>query len=122
MYDNKEHCTDCACLVDNKGCWHCDEAEKDIEHIAVCPEGTFDHTKEEKDYIVPVTWEMCGFIKVKAKSPYEAFMKVKNDEEDYPLPKEKNYVDASFAPSFDTEEMIEEYTKMYKNGELKGEI
>ena len=68
---------------------------------------------EEKEYIVPVTWEMCGFIKVKANSPYEAFMKVKNDEENYPLPEEKTYVDASFTPSFDTEEMIEEYTKMY---------
>lgn len=75
-----------------------------------------------KDYIVPVTWEMCGFIKVKAESAHEAFTKVKNDEEDYPLPQIKNYVDASFAPSFDTEEMIEEYTKMYENGELEGEI
>ena len=75
-----------------------------------------------KEWIVPVTWEMCGFIKVKATSAYEAFMKVKEDDEDYPLPKIKSYVDASFAPSFDTEEMIEEYTKMYENGELKGDI
>lgn len=77
---------------------------------------------QEKEFIVPVTWEMCGLIKVKANSPYKAFMKVKNDEEYYSLPKVQNYVDASFAPSFDTEEMIEEYTKMYENGELKGEI
>lgn len=77
---------------------------------------------QEKDYIVPVTWQMCGLIKVKAKSAEEAFMKVKEDEEDFPLPKEKEYVDASFEPSYDTPEMIEEYTKMYENGELKGEI
>lgn len=72
----------------------------------------------EQEYIVPVTWEMCGFIKVKANSPYEAYMKVKNDEEYYPLPNRKEYVDASFAPSFDTEEMVEEYTKMYQEGKL----
>ena len=77
---------------------------------------------QEKDYIVPVTWQMCGFIKVKATSAEEAFTKVKEDSEDYPLPKVQNYVDASFEPSFDTDEMIEEYTKMYENGELKGEI
>lgn len=73
---------------------------------------------EQKEWIVPVTWEMCGFIKVKAKDTYEAFNKVKNDEEDYPLPEEKEYVDGSFQPSFDTDEMIETYTKMYKKGEL----
>lgn len=74
---------------------------------------------QEKEWIVPVTWEMCGFVKVKAESAYDAFIKVKKDEEDYPLPFEDHYVDASFGPSFDTEEMIEDYTKMYEEGELK---
>lgn len=73
----------------------------------------------QKEWVVPVTWEMCGFIKVKAKSAYDAFAKVKNDEEDYPLPENKTYVDASFSPSFDSEEMVEEYTKMYKEGKIK---
>ena len=73
---------------------------------------------EQKEWIVPVTWEMCGLIKVKAKSASDAFNKVKNDEEDYELPLEKNYVDGSFTTSYDTEEMIENYTKMYKEGKI----
>ena len=73
---------------------------------------------EQKEWIVPVTWEMCGLIKVKAKSASDAFNKVKNDEEDYELPLEKNYVDGSFTTSYDTEEMIEDYTKMYKEGKI----
>lgn len=117
MNDNKEYCANCTRLVECDGKSYCNELGKDIENIDVCPEGTFD-CENEKYYIVPVTWEMCGFVKVKAKSAEHAFDKVKDDEEGYPLPEEKNYIEGSFSPSFDTPEMIEEYTKMYEKGEL----
>ena len=117
MYNNKENCADCICLIECNG-YYCNEAEKNIEYIDVCPEGIFSHNNE-KYYIVPVSWEMCGLIKVKAKSAEEAFMKVKNDEEDYPLPEEGNYVDASFSPTYNDVETIEDYTKMYEKGKLR---
>lgn len=116
---NAIYCRDCAYLTDDEDVRYCDEANKHIELVEKCPEGMFDNSIEEKEFIVPVTWEMCGFIKVKAQTSYNAFIKVKNDVEDYPLPEKGSYIDGSFGPSFDTEEMIEEYTKMYEKGELK---
>lgn len=73
---------------------------------------------DDDEYLVPVTWEMCGFVVVRADTPEEAYDKVLNDTEDFALPCDKTYVDASFAPSFGTPEMVEEYTKMYNNGKL----
>ena len=73
----------------------------------------------EKEYIVPVAWEMVGFLKVKASSAEEAFDKVFYDKEDYPLPDDGYYVDGSFSPSCDNHEMVEDYTRMYDRGELK---
>ena len=35
----KETCTDCICLVEgNAGEWVCDEAQKPIEKVEICPE------------------------------------------------------------------------------------
>ena len=39
-----------------------------------------------QEWIVPVTWEACGFIKVRAESAEEACRKVHEDTDDYPLP------------------------------------
>ena len=115
---NSFHCQDCACLVEVNGCYFCDEINKHIEEIEKCPEGIFDHNND-KEFIVPVTWEVCSLIKVKANSAYEAFMKVQEDTDDFPLPEKSSYIDGSFGPSFDTEEMIETYTEMYEKGELR---
>lgn len=69
-------------------------------------------------YLVPVTWEMCGFVAVKADSPEQAYEKVSKDEGDYALPADKTYVEASFAPSFEDSEMVQVYTDSYNKGEL----
>lgn len=39
-----------------------------------------------QEWIVPVTWEMCDFIKVCAESAEEACRKVHEDVDDCPLP------------------------------------
>lgn len=72
----------------------------------------------EDEYLVPVTWEMSGYVIAKGKSPEEAYDNVKNNPDDYNLPIDQTYVDASFAPTFENAEMVQVYTNLYKKGEL----
>ena len=72
-----------------------------------------------QEWIVPVTWEACGFIKVKAESAENACRKVHDNPDKYPLPHESEYVDASYDISGDIEEstaLTEIYTKDYNSG------
>ena len=76
----------------------------------------------EKEFIVPVTWESYGVIKVKASSAIEACTKVHENPDDYPLPLQAEYVDSSFDISEDIEEaaaMSEIFTAEYESGQLK---
>ena len=72
-----------------------------------------------QEWIVPVTWEVCGFIKVRAESAEEACKKVHEDVDDYPLPYQSEYVDESFDISGSIEEATEMskiYTSDYNSG------
>lgn len=72
-----------------------------------------------QEWIVPVTWEACGFISVKAESAEEACQKVHDNPDNYPLPYQSEYVDASFDISGDVEEcasLTEMFTKDYNSG------
>ena len=72
-----------------------------------------------QEWIVPVVWEVCGFIKVRAESAEEACRKVHEDVDDYSLPCQSEYVDASFDIPGDIEEttaMSEMYTSDYNAG------
>lgn len=78
--------------------------------------------EKEKEWIVPVVYESCGFIKVMANTAEEACKKVKDNPEDYPLPYSAEYVDGSFDISGSIEEttfLTETYTEMYEKGELR---
>jgi hypothetical protein len=73
----------------------------------------------EKDWIVPVTWEACGFIKVKAESAEQACSMVHENPDEYPLPYQSEYIDGSFDISGDVHEagaMSEIFTKDYESG------
>lgn len=70
------------------------------------------------EYLVPVTWECCGFVVAKGNSPEEAFEDVKNNPDNYSLPCERTYVDASFAPTFEDAEMVQVYTDSYNKGQM----
>lgn len=73
-----------------------------------------------QEWIVPVTWEVFGFIKVRAESAEEACIKVHENADDYPLPRQSEYIDASFDISGSIEEaaeMSEIYTSNYNAGE-----
>lgn len=116
MYDNKSHCINCSCLVEGL----CTELDANFNTVKKCPKDSFDHSKE-KEFLVPVTWESYGIIKVKAESAEEACRKVHENPDDYPLPCHSEYVDASFDISGDIEEttaMSEIFTKEYESGKL----
>lgn len=66
----------------------------------------------ERYYTVPVVYEMYGSISVAAKSPEEAYDKVKGHPEDYDLPDEGFYVDDSFRVSDDDRENAVETIRM----------
>lgn len=68
-------------------------------------------TKEEKYWSLPVTWEVCGFVKVKAKTHEEAIKIFKETSDDIPLPMSASYVDGSFHLSSSDPEYIELYNK-----------
>lgn len=70
-----------------------------------------------KEYIVPVTWEMCGFVKVVAESAEEAMANIANND-DSPIPDDSVYVDGSYHLSSDDVELIEMYTEAYEQGNL----
>lgn len=110
-YDNSYHCSDCSELCD------------DVDNIEKCPNGAFDHNVD-KDFFVPVTWEACGYVKVRAGSAAEACYKLHENPDHYPLPKSSEYVDASFGLSGDVEEaivMCEAYTADYEAGKIREE-
>ena len=73
-----------------------------------------------QEWLVPVTWEAFGFIKVHAESAEEACRKVHENADDYPLPRQSEYIDASFDISgsiAEAAEMSEIYTSNYNAGE-----
>lgn len=70
-----------------------------------------------REYIVPVTWQMRGFIKVSAESIEEAIANTVNAD-DMPIPSDAKYVDGSCRVENDDAESIEMYTDAYDNGDL----
>ena len=57
-----------------------------------------------KEWTIPVVWEMCGYVKIKANYLADA-MKIAVTDNSIPLPK-GDYVDASFGLSSDDEDFI----------------
>lgn len=52
--------------------------------------------KQQKTFKIPVSWEMCGFIRVDASSLEEAIKYAVEHEHEFELPDDGNYIDASF--------------------------
>lgn len=76
----------------------------------------------DDEYLVPVTYEMMGYVAVKASSPEEAFEKVCDDDGTCPLPQDPVYVDGSFGTSYDTPETVQTVTDDYKANRLNIEL
>ena len=105
------------CLIDN-GIQE-DEASTVLQALGYILLDKELYPEEKQEWIVPVTWEACGFIKVRAESAEEACKKVHEDADDYPLPYQSEYIDASFDISGSIEEATEMskiYTSNYNSG------
>ena len=58
-----------------------------------------------KTWKIPVTWEVCGIVEVKADTLEEA-METVRDDDSIELPKDNDYVDGSFCLSTDDEDAV----------------
>jgi len=70
---------------------------------------------------IPVSWEMCGFIRVEADNIYEALKIAEKDSDSYALPKDGEYVNASWRidDSLEPEAILGCYNSDTLTGELK---
>jgi len=66
-----------------------------------------------KTIILPVTWEVCGFVKVEAHDIESAIELFNENPDSIPLPKESEYVDGSFALT----DSDPEFVKLYNSAE-----
>lgn len=74
---------------------------------------------EQEIFIVPVTWEMYGYVAVSAANAADAITLVNRNIHDIDLPEDKNYIANSFKITNGTgKEEIEMCTKLYKNKQL----
>ena len=60
----------------------------------------------KKKIKLPVTWEVCGFVEVEAKSIEEAIEIFERDIDHIPLPENCEYVDGSFSLTDDEPDFI----------------
>jgi len=60
---------------------------------------------------LPVTWEVCGFVKVEAQDIESAVEYFNKNSDHIPLPSKSDYVDSSFALTDKDSGFIELYNK-----------
>lgn len=70
-----------------------------------------------KEYIVPVTWKMKGYVKVNAESAEEAMVLISNAD-DLIVPNDAYSIEESYGVETDDQEEIELYTHAYESGDL----
>ncbi|WP_285819630.1 hypothetical protein [Bacteroides acidifaciens] len=59
-----------------------------------------------KTWVIPVTWEVCGKVSVKANTLQEAMTIARDEAGEVPLPGESDYVDGSWQLSSEDEAYI----------------
>ena len=74
---------------------------------------------ELPEWIVPVTWEMCGNVKVHAATMEEALEITKDEEGVIPLPDDADYVDSSWQLTYNDPE---EVRCLYNNNQPDMEV
>ena len=61
---------------------------------------------------LPVTWEMCGFVKVEAPDIESAIEYFNENSDKIPFPDDSEYVDASFALTDSDREFVQLYNEV----------
>lgn len=72
------------------------------------------------EYKIPVSWQCCGTITVEASSMAEAIRIFDRDIDEYPLPKDEDYVEDSFIR--ETFSSLEEDKEIYASYMLPPDI
>lgn len=70
-----------------------------------------------REYIVPISWQMRGFVKINAESAEEALANVMNAD-DIPIPADAKYVEGSCQIDTEDTDSVEMYTDAYDSGDL----
>jgi hypothetical protein len=70
-----------------------------------------------KEYVIPITWQMQGFVKIKAETAEEALATVTNAD-DIPIPADAKYIEGSCQVYNDDINSIELYTDAYSKNDL----
>ena len=76
---------------------------------------------EGRTFIIPVSFEMGGYIAMKAGSAEEAFSKAKAGLKDLPIPGNASYVGDSYRIDVEDPEDIEFLTERFEAGKLGAE-
>ena len=61
-----------------------------------------------KNWKIPVTWDVCGYVYIDADTLEEAMETARDDEGIIPLPTESDYVDGSWRLSETDKEIVRE--------------
>ena len=64
--------------------------------------------RELPEWTIPVTWEMCGNVKVRAATMEEAMEIAKDEDGVIPLPDDADYVDSSWHLTYEDAEEVRE--------------
>lgn len=75
----------------------------------------------QKTYMIPVSFEMCGMLAIKADSAEEAISLAKTHIDELPIPTVKNYIDGSYQLATDDVEIVNLYTDDTKTYERDAE-
>ena len=65
-------------------------------------------SRELPEWTVPVTWEMCGNVKVRAATMEEAMEIAKDEDGVIPLPDDADYVDSRWHLTYEDAEDVRE--------------
>ena len=71
-----------------------------------------------KEYVIPITFLMMGYVKIKAESIDEALALATNAD-DLPIPKDIRYVEDTCHVATDDMDLIEDYTQAYARNDLQ---
>ena len=83
--------------------------------------------KKEKEFIIPVTWSVYGYVTAKGETLVDALKYANEHLDDYPLPSYSEYVDGSFEitgldnyrngiHSYDYKKATKQEYEIYQNG------
>lgn len=75
-----------------------------------------DFNAPKKTWRIPVTFQMCGLVDVEAATLHEAMLRVQDDDNDFPLPSDKEYVEGSWELTHPIDE-VELVRQCYNNGQ-----